>query len=197
MGKWFPAFYDFAMKPLEKRRFKRIRRNLLSQATGRVLEIGFGTGVNFPYYKNADRVDAIEPNPRMMERSQKNLMKSNAAITTFTSSAEQLPFSDNSFDTVVATLVFCTIPDPHQAMKEILRVTKPGAALLFFEHVKLDQPGLAKAQEVLTPIWKKVCDGCHLDRDTLGIIKTYDVTIKNVQEYYKGLFLTITCLNDE
>ncbi|SET87977.1 Methyltransferase domain-containing protein [Salinibacillus kushneri] len=197
MGKWFPKLYDLVMNPLEKYKFKKIRRQLLSKAEGRVLEIGSGTGVNFPFYQHADQVDAIEPNPLMSKRSGKKVKKSKANIQTYIVGAESLPFADNTFDTVVATLVFCTIPEPQQALKEILRVSKPGANILFFEHVMLKQPFLAKAQDILTPFWKKICDGCHLNRDTLGLIKMFDFTIEDVHEYYKGLFLTITCLNNK
>lgn len=152
MGKWFPTIYDMAMSPLEKTKFKKIRKKLVNQASGRVLEIGSVTGVNFPHYQNATQVDAIEPNPLMKERAR-------ILIQIYQVKAEKLPFADNTFDSVVATLVFCTIPEPIKAVQEIQRVSKPNAKILFFEHVRLDQAFLGKTQDILTPLWKKACDG--------------------------------------
>lgn len=195
MAGWFPKLYDVAMKPLEKTRFERIRAGLIRKANGRVLEIGFGTGANFRYYRNVERVDAIEPNPAMGKQAIKWIKKTRTPIYAYQAKAEELPFADNSFDTVVGTLVFCTIPEPQRALKEIQRVSKPGAKLLLFEHVKMDQKMLGKTQEALTPLWKKVCDGCHLNRDTLELVKRSGFHIEKVTSYYGGLFLTIECRN--
>ncbi|MFZ3580140.1 class I SAM-dependent methyltransferase [Virgibacillus sp. DJP39] len=197
MGDWFPRIYDMAMRPLEQTKFKKIRTTLLDEAVGRILEVGSGTGVNFPYYRNATHVDAIEPNPTMRQQSYKNVRNSHVPIQTYSVKAEKLPFADNSFDSVVATLVFCTIPDPLQALEEIQRVGKPGAKLLLFEHVKVNQAFLEKTQDVLTPLWKQVCDGCHLNRDTLGILNQSNFSILNVDSHYKGIFLSITCFNNK
>lgn len=197
MGKWFPRIYDVAMKPLELTKFKKIRTALIDEAVGRVLEIGSGTGVNFPYYRNAVHIDAIEPNSVMRQRSFKNISKSYTPIQTYLVKAEKLPFGDNTFDSVVATLVFCTIPEPLEALKEIERVSKPGAKILLFEHVRVNQSFLEKTQDYLTPLWKKVCDGCHLNRDTLGLLNRSNLSILNVDSHYKGVFLSITCLNDK
>lgn len=197
MGKWFPKIYDIAMNPLEHTYFKRIRTTLISKAKGRVLEIGSGTGVNFPYYTNATKIDAIEPNPLMSKRSYNRIKKSRIPIQTYLVKAEKLPFSDNTFDSVVATLVFCTIPEPIKALQEIQRVSKPGAKILLFEHVRINQKNLGKAQDLLTPLWSKVCDGCHLNRDTLELLKQSNLSISKVDYHYGGLFLVIECLNEQ
>lgn len=196
MGKWFPAIYDIAMKPLEEGTFKKIRSNLLSQAKGRVLEIGAGTGVNFPLYRDADHVYAIEPNPSMIEKAEPRKQQAKVPIQIHPQSAENLHFAAHTFDTVVATLVFCTIPDPKKALEELKRVTKPGGTILFFEHVKMEQPFLGGLQELLNPFWKKVCDGCHLNRDTLHLVEESGLRVNQVSSYYKGLFLVIECTND-
>ena len=195
MAGWLPHIYDVAMKPLEKTRFEKIRAGLVRKAQGRVLEIGFGTGANFRYYRNVERVDAIEPNPTMAKHAMKRIKKIRTPIHAYQAKAEELPFPDNSFDTVVATLVFCSIPEPERALHEIRRTSKPGAKILLFEHVKMDQKMLGKTQEALTPIWKKLCDGCHLDRDTLQLVKRSGLHIEKVTSYYGGLFLTIECRN--
>ncbi|QMT18141.1 class I SAM-dependent methyltransferase [Planococcus maritimus] len=191
MAGFLPYIYDVAMKPLEKARFEKIRAGLVRKARGRVLEIGFGTGANFRYYQGADRVDAIEPNPDMSKQAGNRIRKSKTPIRTYEAVAEKLPFADNCFDTVVATLVFCTIPDPVKALEEIYRVSKPGAKILMFEHVKMDQPLIGKTQQSLTPVWKRLCDGCHLDRDTLDLINRSPLDIIQVDSFYGGLFLTI------
>lgn len=197
MAGWFPHIYDVAMKPLENTRFEKIRSGLVRKAQGRVLEIGFGTGANFRYYRNVEQVDAIEPNPAMGKQAVKRIKKSRIPIHLYQAKAEQLPFADDSFDSVVATLVFCTIPEPVRALQEIQRVSKPGAKLLLFEHVKMDQKIIGETQKALTPIWKKLCDGCHLDRDTLELVKASGWEVQKVTSYYGGLFLTIECRNPQ
>ncbi|AQQ52638.1 class I SAM-dependent methyltransferase [Planococcus lenghuensis] len=192
MSKLFTNVYDPIMKPLETGGFGAIRENLLREATGRVLEIGAGTGVNFPYYDAAvEAVDAIEPDDDMRNQSHERVREATVPIRLHAVRAENLPFPDQSFDTVVATLVFCTIPHPTLALREIERVSKPGARVLFFEHVRLDQPALGKIQDALTPLWKKAADGCHLNRDTLGMIQQSKLDVTNVDSHYKGVFLTI------
>lgn len=195
MGKWFPAIYDLAMKPLEKGKFRKIRTELIHKASGRVLEIGAGTGINFPLYQNVEHVDAIEPNPTMVEKSKARRKRATVSIQLHGQTAEELDFDDDTFDTVIATLVFCTIPDPMKALKEIQRVCKPGGTVLFFEHVKMKQPFMGQLQELLNPFWKKICDGCHLNRDTLGLVKASEFQVTKVTPYYKELFLTIECVN--
>lgn len=118
-GKVFPQAYDIVMAPLELLRFKKIRISLLRKAKGRVLEIGAGTGVNFPYYEKGVQVDAIDPNPLMMNQTGKRKKAAKVSIETHLAAAENLPFSDDSFDTVVATLVFCTIPEPAKGFRRL------------------------------------------------------------------------------
>lgn len=187
--------YDVAMKPLEKMHFERIRADLVRKAQGKVLEVGFGTGANFRYYHDVERVDAIEPNPAMSKQAHKRIQKTRIPIYTCQAKAEELPFEDNRFDTVVATLVFCTIPEPEKALQEIRRTCKAGAKILLFEHVKMDQKMMSKTQEALTPVWKKMCDGCHLNRDTLKLVEQSGLEVQKVTSYYGGLFLTIECHN--
>ncbi|WP_018661980.1 class I SAM-dependent methyltransferase [Heyndrickxia acidiproducens] len=196
MGKWFPYIYDFGMKPLEAKRFTAVRKKLLQKARGRVLEIGSGSGVNFPLYQEVQQVDAIEPSREMQKKSASRLQAASVPIYCHQQTAEQLDFADQTFDTVVSTLVFCTIPDPEKALKEIQRVAKPGAVFLFFEHVKMEQPLLAKTQDMLTPFWKKICDGCHLNRNTLALIRQAGFQVRETEEFYKGLFITAVCTYD-
>ncbi|CEG29775.1 class I SAM-dependent methyltransferase [Bacillus sp. B-jedd] len=195
MGKWFAAFYDTAMKGLEEKKFSAIRQSLLEKASGHVLEIGSGTGINFPFYKNAEKVDAIEPDSHMVKRSQNRLADAKVPIETHLQSAEQLDFPDDTFDSVAATLVLCTIPNHRRAISEIKRVSKPGARLLFFEHIQMRQRPLALMQDFMNPVWKRVCGGCHLNRETLSDIKDAGIRIDRVESFYGGLFVTAECTN--
>jgi ubiquinone/menaquinone biosynthesis C-methylase UbiE len=177
------------MNPLEKKKFKRIRKELLSKATGNVLELGSGTGINFPFYQKAEKVTAIEPSHYMIERSFSKLKESVVPIEVVQASAEKLPFAENTFDTVVATLVFCTIPDPEKAILEMKRVCKFEGKILLFEHVRMQNRLLSTLQDWLTPAWKKICDGCCLNRNTLDLIRAHDISIMKVQQYYGDLFI--------
>lgn len=191
MSRLFAKSYDFFMKPLEKKTFKRIRKDLLTKASGTVLEIGAGTGINFPLYETVEKVVAIEPSQHMIDRSKRKLNRSQVPIEIVQSSAEELPFAENTFDTVVATLVFCTISNPEKALEEIKRVCKPGGRILLFEHVKMENRLLAWLQNSLTPAWKKICDGCCLNRDTFNLLKNHNLTILDVEDHYKGLFIAV------
>lgn len=195
MGKWFPKVYDSLMGPLERRGFGQIRKKLMQKACGEVLEIGSGTGVNFPYYERAQKVTAIEPEPFMRELSLPRARNASVPIEVIPAKAEELPFPDDYFDTVVCTLVFCTIPYPKKALEEIRRVCKPEGQILLFEHVKIEQPLLGQLQEWLTPVWKRLCDGCHLNRNTLQLVKQAGFKVTALQRYYKDIFLVIEAIN--
>ncbi|MCM3766914.1 class I SAM-dependent methyltransferase [Neobacillus niacini] len=177
----------FFMGPLERNKFKSIRKELLSQATGTVLEIGAGTGINFPLYGTVEKVTAIEPSPYMIESSQSRREQAVVPIEMVQAGAENLPFAADTFDTVVATLVMCTIPNPEEAFQEMRRVCKPGGKILFFEHIKMENRFLAALQDWLTPAWKKICDGCCLNRNTLELLA--DTEIVELKKYYNGLFV--------
>lgn len=183
-------------QPPRKTSITQLRAAIGGNAYGHVLEIGSGTGANFPFYKNALRVDAIEPDEKRINRSRNQVNKAKAPIHLHIAGAERLPFNENVFDTVVATLVFCTIPEPQKALEEIQRVAKPGARIFFLEHVRMPQPIMGKAQDLMTPLWKKAFGGCHLNRDTLALIQNSKLSITEIETYYKGWVLKIDCLND-
>ncbi|MEH7074625.1 class I SAM-dependent methyltransferase [Neobacillus drentensis] len=195
MSRLFANWYDFFMNPLEKKKFKRIRKELLSQATGNVLELGSGTGINFPFYNVAATVTAIEPSQYMIEQSFSKQKQAVIPIEIVQASAEELPFAANTFDTVVATLVFCTIPNPEKAILEMKRVCKPEGKILLFEHVKMQNQFLSSLQDWLTPVWKKICDGCCLNRDTIDLLSSHDISITEVQKYYRDLFVFAEAVN--
>lgn len=197
LSRLFANWYDFFMNPLEKKKFKRIRKELLSKATGSVLELGSGTGINFPLYESAETVTAIEPSQHMIERSLSKHKQSLVPIEIVQASAEKLPFAADTFDTVVATLVFCTIPNPDIAILEMKRVCKPEGKILLFEHVKMQNRFLSTLQDWLTPAWKKICDGCCLNRNTLDLLRAHDISIIKVQKYYRDLFVFAEAKNNK
>jgi ubiquinone/menaquinone biosynthesis C-methylase UbiE len=195
MGKWFPKIYDILMGPLERRGFGQIRKKLIQKAYGEVLEIGSGTGFNFPFYERSKKVTAIEPEPHMRELSLPRAQKTEVPIDVILANAEELPFPDDFFDTVVCTLVFCMIPNPNKALEEIRRVCKPEGQILLFEHVKIKHRFLGQLQEWFTPFWKRICDGCHLNRNTLELVKQEGFKVTSIQRYYKDIFLVIEAIN--
>lgn len=195
MGKWFARIYDSLMLPLERKGLRNTRKNIVRRAKGNVLEIGSGTGLNFPYYEQAKSVIAIEPNPLMIEKSLVRAKKVDIPIEILMAGAEELPFADNSFDSVIGTLVLCTIPNPSKALTEIRRVCKPDGNVLFFEHVRLHHPVLGRLQDWLTPIWKQFCDGCHLNRDTLELVRVAGFHINHIECYSKNIFVQIEAIN--
>lgn len=197
MGNLSPKLYDIAMKPFERSRFYQIRKSIAGNARGTVLEIGSGTGINFPFYRQADSVAAIEPDEAMRKRSLQRAAEAKVPIRTYAAKAEALPFGDDVFDSVVATLVFCTIPEPEKALREIRRCAKNGAKLYFFEHVRMDQKPIGFLQDAMTPLWQKVAGGCHLNRDTLALIRKSGLNVLEVKPMYDGLFLAITCINEK
>jgi ubiquinone/menaquinone biosynthesis C-methylase UbiE len=195
MSKFLTRWYDTLMGPLEKRGFQTIRKDLLGKARGSVLEIGSGTGVNFPYYINVGEVIAIEPEPTMRGKSLLRAQQAPVSIDVRDGQAESLPFPDNRFDTVVGTLVLCTIPDPIKALEEIRRVCKPNGQVLFFEHVRINNSVLGILQDKLTPIWKRLCDGCHLNRNSLELMKKSGFKVTRVERLYKKIFVIVEAVN--
>nr|WP_256522151.1 class I SAM-dependent methyltransferase [Halobacillus sp. A5] len=179
------------IRPFENQKLASVRKDLINEAKGHVLEIGAGTGLNFPYYRNNSIVEAVEPNASMVNFAFKKGREAEPQIRFHEAKAESLPFPDDYFDSVAATLVFCTIPGPKAAIKEIERTAKPGSKVLLFEHVKMEEKCKAAVQEKVTPLWKRICDGCHLDRDTVQLIKESRIVIDQLESYYGGLFVKI------
>jgi SAM-dependent methyltransferase len=146
------------------------RRRLVEQATGEVLEMGAGTGRNLPLYRNANRVVALEPGPGMRARATQAARAAPVTVQVVDGTAEALPFPDASFDTVVASLVLCTVPDPARALTETRRVLSPGGTLRFYQHVRADDPRLARWQDRLERPWGWLAAGCHPNRDVVAAI---------------------------
>jgi ubiquinone/menaquinone biosynthesis C-methylase UbiE len=157
------------------------RKALLDHATGRVVEIGAGTGLNVAHYPPAVReLVLVEPEPAMRRRLERRVRRSERRANIIDASAEQLPFADQSVDTVVSTLVLCTVEHPDQALAEIARVLRPGGQLLFIEHVRSESPALAWWQDRLLGPWRRFACGCRCNRATVELMRAcgFEVTAK-------------------
>ncbi|MDF1820770.1 MAG: class I SAM-dependent methyltransferase [Alcanivoracaceae bacterium] len=165
----FPHLLDWATRPLNRQ-----RRELLASAHGTVLELGVGTGANFPFYsEQAEAIHGIEPCGALLEHARESAYDSPnpARFDLRQAGAEALPYDDDTFDCVVACLVFCTIPEPDMAAREVRRVLKPGGELLVLEHVQHERPWPERLQRWLEPVWKPLACGCHLHRDTGALFR--------------------------
>ncbi|HTR74320.1 MAG TPA: class I SAM-dependent methyltransferase [Solirubrobacterales bacterium] len=193
-GRAFAHFYDRALKATEENGLGEMRASLLAEARGRVVEIGAGTGVNVGLYgSGVEDVTFVEPDPHMASRLRARLaardlplsptgrQRAKAPSRLVEASAQSLPFDDDSFDTAVATLVLCTIPDPVAAIAELARVLKPGGRLLFIEHVRSDDPHDALWQDRLEKPWRFMADGCYCNRDTEATLRASAFTVEAVE----------------
>lgn len=165
------AIYDRLCEAGERRGLAEYRRRLAGLASGEVLEIGGGTGRNLAHYPSrVSRLTVLEPDLHMYRRALPRLRRSPVPVRLIEGVAEALPFRAARFDTVIATLVFCTVADPARAAREIARVLKPGGRFLFLEHVRAETPGRARLQDLLTPLQRRLAAGCHPNRDTVGTL---------------------------
>jgi ubiquinone/menaquinone biosynthesis C-methylase UbiE len=190
-GRGFSALYDRCFKVSEEAGLRDMRRDLLCQARGRVLELGSGTGLNLELYprEGLDSLVLTEPDPHMARQLRRRVAEIGASVELMEAGAESLPFADDSFDTVVVTLVLCTVPDQPAALREIARVLAPGGRLLFLEHVRSPEPGLARWQDRLEKPWRFLGDGCHCNRDTVAAISTAGFELGELErpEFPKGV----------
>jgi ubiquinone/menaquinone biosynthesis C-methylase UbiE len=156
----------------EKAVLREHRKALLGRLAGRVIEIGGGTGVNLPFYGDAvEELVITEPEEPMARRLERKLAGYSLPARVVRARAEELPFEDQSFDFAVSTLVLCTVDDPKRALEEIHRLLKPNGHLLFIEHVRADDPRLARWQDRLHGFQFRFAHGCHCNRRTLESIE--------------------------
>jgi ubiquinone/menaquinone biosynthesis C-methylase UbiE len=142
-----------------------LRQRVIGAAEGRVLEIGIGSGLNFPFYgATVIFVIGLEPSRELLRMARPRASNAGARVALLDASAEAIPLDSASIDTVVTTWTLCTIPDAQRALAEMRRVLKPAGALLFVEHGRAPEPGVARWQDRLDPLWSRLAGGCHLNR---------------------------------
>lgn len=154
--------YDVFMKPFEKKALYRLRSQYINNIQGKVLEVGGGTGINIPHYNN---VDLVMTDLEVSELLVSRLKDSNLNYDICNCGVTNLPFEDQSFEYVVSTLVFCSVDNVSRGLQEIKRVLKPGGKLIFIEHVHPKEEPWRCIFNILTPLWKRLASGCHLNRD--------------------------------
>jgi ubiquinone/menaquinone biosynthesis C-methylase UbiE len=178
----FPTLIDRVMSGNE---FANYRRTTLAEATGSVLEIGFGTGLNLAYYPidRVQKITTVDVNPGMNQIAQKRIAASPISVDYQVLNGEKLPMADATFDTVVSTWTLCSIKHVEPAIAEIYRVLKPGGKFLFIEHGLSNEPEIQTWQHRLTLIQKIIADGCHLDREIKSLIAKQFVNL-TVKEFY-------------
>lgn len=162
------------------------RAQVVPLASGRVLEIGIGTGLNLAFY-DADKVSAIvgvDPAAQMQALARRRAERIAIPLEMVALELGQIQAADASFDSIVCTFTLCTIPEPLAALREMRRVLKPGGKLLFSEHGRAPDPGVRRWQQRLTPLWKPLAGDCHLDRDIPALLKAGGFNIREVQSSY-------------
>jgi ubiquinone/menaquinone biosynthesis C-methylase UbiE len=178
----FAALYDPLGARWEKKHGEALRRDLLADVRGRVLEIGVGTGLSFPHYPDVDEIVGVEPSEPMLRRARQRAAETGREIQLVRAPAEELPFPDESFDTVVAMTVLCTVDDVDRALAEIHRVLRPDGRFVFVEHVRAEDPKLARWQDRLERPWQWFAGGCHPNRRTLQAIDSAGFEVTGVEE---------------
>ncbi|BBY66882.1 class I SAM-dependent methyltransferase [Mycolicibacterium helvum] len=167
---------------------RRRRRNLVADASGRVVEIGAGTGLNVGHYpEGLDELVLTEPEPDMRRKLVRQASRRALAVRVVGAPAERLPFADASADTVVSTLVLCTVDNPEQALREIARVLRPGGRLLFIEHVRASSRFLSACQDGLLRPWRGFAGGCVCNRPTLELMRGCGFTVEAKDQVWRGM----------
>ena len=164
----------------------RQREKLVPLASGHVLEVGMGSGLNLPFYdaRRVTKVWGLEPSPEMSKMASAAVEAVAFDVEFVSAGGEQIPLDSESFDTVLMTFTLCTIPDAERALREIARVLKRGGQLLFCEHGAAPDAGVRRWQNRINPLWRRLAGGCHLNRDIPGLIRRGGFEITRMDTMY-------------
>ena len=176
------SFYDPLMVAMDMMIKKSDQEKLFSMVRGKVLEVGVGTGRNFPFYPPGIEITAIDYSPRMLEKARGKVHQARTPITLLEMDAQNMAFADHSFDTVVTACVFCSVPDAIKGLKEIRRVLKPDGRLVMLEHVRSENAALGKVMDWLNPVFLNIF-GTNINRRTVENVQTVGFTIEKVEKF--------------
>ena len=182
----FAAVYDPLLSRAERTFYPEYRQRAAGEARGRVLEIGAGSGANLSYYAADVELTAVDANIHMLRRLRAKAVAANVEVDVHHVDAEALPFDDESFDTVVATLMLCSVDDQARTLAEAWRVLVPGGEIRFVEHVKSADRGWAFFQDATAFPWKHFAAGCHPNRDTLQAIVDAGFDLEDADHFLLG-----------
>lgn len=185
-SKFSARLYEPVLWLGEKIGLQRWRQKVIGGASGSVLELGAGTGLNLAHYPaGLERLVLVEPDRHKAKLLGEKPLPAGVTAEILRAPGEMLPFEDDSFDTVVETLVLCTVADPEATAAEIRRVLKPDGRFLFMEHVRSDKPRMGRLQDRLEGPWKKLADGCHCNRRTVPMLRNNGFEVEIVAEQDK------------
>lgn len=177
-----PHLINLAMR---RRDLVAYRQRVMPASGGRVLEVGIGSGLNLPYYTaNTERVVGLDPSPKLLEMTRRAADHLRIPIDLIEGSAESIPLHNRSIDTIVTTWTMCSIPDVQRALSEMRRVLKPGGRLLFVEHGRSPELGVRRWQDRLTPAWRCISGGCHLNRAITELIESAGFQVERLDTGY-------------
>jgi ubiquinone/menaquinone biosynthesis C-methylase UbiE len=177
-----PWLIDLAMR---NARLAAYRGRVVPAASGRVLEVGIGSGLNLPFYgTSVSEIVGIEPSPKLLKMTRRVAGRTSTPIRLIEGTAEAIPIDDQAIDTVVTTWTMCSIPSIELALQEMRRVLKPGGRLLFVEHGRAPEPDVRWWQDHLTPVWKRFSGGCHLNRPIPELIQHAGYRIEHLDTGY-------------
>ena len=177
-----PRLIDLAMR---QRNLAAYRHRVVPAAEGRVLEIGIGSGLNLPFYtRKAELVIGLDPSPKLLAMARQTGPPISGPVEFVEGSAEAIPLQDRSVDTVVTTWTLCSIPDAPRSLREMYRVLRPGGRLLFVEHGRSPDPRVRRWQDRLTPAWKRIGGGCHLNRAIGTLIEGAGFQFERIETGY-------------
>jgi ubiquinone/menaquinone biosynthesis C-methylase UbiE len=181
----FPRLLDLVMRQQQMVPF---RQRIGNAAKGRVLDVGIGSGVNLPFYgETTECVVGVDPSPELLGFAKERVRQTPTPVELLHASGEALPIDDKSIDTAVLTFTLCTVPDVATTLAEIRRVLKPDGRLLFVEHGRAPERNVARWQDRLTPIWRPLAGGCHLNRKPDDLIRSAGFSIDDLEtRYLKG-----------
>ena len=177
-----PRLIDLGMR---QKQLAALRERVVGEAQGQVLEVGIGSGRNLPFYRrDVDRVLGVDPSEALLAMARPHTAWTRFPVQLRQAAAEELPLDDRAVDTVVMTWTLCSVADPLRALSEIRRVLRPGGSLLFIEHGRAPEPRLERWQDRLTPLWRRVAGGCHLNRPIDRLIEQSGLRLTDLDTGY-------------